>query len=74
MSDSREFRRVGLVAKRTSREAVKAAAEVAEWLARVGLGDLREFRISRPYFRALRPGALRRNRAGAQGGRDGEGG
>ena len=37
MSDTREIRRVGLVAKRTSREALKAAVEVAEWLSRRGL-------------------------------------
>lgn len=37
MSDTQEFQRVGLVAKRTSPEALRAAAEVAEWLARRGL-------------------------------------
>ena len=37
MSDSREFRRVGLVAKRTSDAALRAGTEVAEWLARRGL-------------------------------------
>ena len=37
MSDTSEFRRVGLVAKRTSPEALKAATEVAEWLSRRGL-------------------------------------
>ncbi len=37
MSDTSEFRRVGLVAKRTSREALRAANEVADWLSRRGL-------------------------------------
>lgn len=37
MSDTSEFRRVGLVAKRTSQEALKAANEVIEWLSRRGL-------------------------------------
>jgi NAD+ kinase len=37
LSDTSEFRRVGLVAKRTSAEALKAATEVAEWLSRRGL-------------------------------------
>ena len=37
MSDTSEFRRVGLVAKRTSPEALRAATEVAQWLARRGL-------------------------------------
>ena len=37
MSDPSEFRRVGLVAKRTSSEALRAAVEVAEWLSRRGL-------------------------------------
>jgi NAD+ kinase len=37
VSDTSEIRRVGLVAKRTSREALKSACEVAEWLARRGL-------------------------------------
>ncbi len=37
MSGSNQFRRVGLVAKRTSPEALKAATEVREWLARRGL-------------------------------------
>ncbi len=37
MSNTREFRRVGLVAKRTSPEACKAATEVADWLSRRGL-------------------------------------
>ena len=37
MSDSHQFRRVGLVAKRSSPEALKAAVEVREWLARRGL-------------------------------------
>ena len=37
MSDSRDFRRVGLVAKRTSQEASRAATEVADWLTRRGL-------------------------------------
>ena len=43
MSDTNQFRRVGLVAKRTSPEALKAAGEVAEWLGRRGLEvDLEE--------------------------------
>ena len=37
MSDTSDFRRVGLAAKRTSREALKAAAEAADWLSRRGL-------------------------------------
>ena len=37
MSDTSEFQRVGLVAKRTSPEALKAATEVAEWLSQRGL-------------------------------------
>ncbi|MFQ5350103.1 MAG: NAD(+)/NADH kinase [Thermoanaerobaculia bacterium] len=42
MSDTSEFRRVGLVAKRTSPEALKAATEVEEWLSRQGLDVERE--------------------------------
>ncbi len=37
MSDTTEFRRVGVVAKRTSREALQAAGELATWLAGRGL-------------------------------------
>ena len=37
MSDTSEIRRVGVVAKRTSREALEAAGEVVVWLARRGL-------------------------------------
>jgi NAD+ kinase len=37
LNDTRDVRRVGLVAKRTSSEALNAAAEVAEWLSRRGL-------------------------------------
>jgi len=37
LSDTSGFRRVGLVAKRTSPQALKAATEVAEWLSRRGL-------------------------------------
>ncbi len=37
MTSSHRFRRVGVVAKRTSQEALKAAGEVIEWLARRGM-------------------------------------
>jgi NAD+ kinase len=37
VSEASDFRHVGLVAKRTSPEALKAAAEVVEWLSRRGL-------------------------------------